>query len=109
MITLQNVQLRYFKKSLIFFVNVPLFPDNAAVTIGHVDCTADGNTNRELCSAHGVNGFPTLNIYKDGQKADEYNGKRDLEDLVAFVEKQLAEPAAPAEAEAVEAEAKDEL
>lgn len=85
------------------------FKDNAAVTIGHVDCTADGNTNRELCSAHGVNGFPTLNIYKDGQKADEYNGKRDLEDLVAFVEKQLAEAAAPAEAEAVEAEAKDEL
>ena len=42
--------------------------DNAEVTIGHVDCTADGNANRELCSTHGVNGFPTLNIYKNGEK-----------------------------------------
>jgi len=74
------------------------------VTIGH-DCTADGNANRELCSAHGVNGFPTLNIYKNGEKAEEYSGKRDLEDLAAFVEKHLAAPAAAEEAK----EAKDEL
>jgi len=73
------------------------------VTIGHVDCTADGNANRELCSAHGVNGFPTLNIYKNGEKAEEYSGKRDLEDLAAFVEKHLAAPADEAK------EAKDEL
>jgi len=76
------------------------YKDNAEVTIGHVDCTADGNANRELCSSHGVNGFPTLNIYKNGEKAEEYSGKRDLEDLAAFVEKHLAAPAA---------EAKDEL
>jgi len=80
------------------------YKDNAEVTIGHVDCTADGNANRELCSTHGVNGFPTLNIYKNGEKAEEYSGKRDLEDLAAFVEKHLAAPAAE-EAK----EAKDEL
>ena len=98
--------------------------DNAEVTIGHVDCTADGNANRELCSTHGVNGFPTLNIYKNGEKvfrkqnlvcpciwwldsqAEEYSGKRDLEDLAAFVEKHLA-ASAPAADEAKEA--KDEL
>ena len=34
-------------------------------------------------------------------QAEEYSGKRDLEDLAAFVEKHLAAPAA--------AEAKDEL
>jgi len=78
------------------------FADNELVTVGHVDCTADGNANRELCSEHGVNGFPTLNIYKDGEKAEEYSGKRDLADLVAFIEKHLA---APAE----EKEGKDEL
>ena len=38
------------------------------VTIGHVDCTAGDNINKELCNSHGVNGFPTLNIYKDGVK-----------------------------------------
>ena len=44
------------------------FSQTAEVTIGHVDCTADGNANRELCSAHGVNGFPTLNSYKNGEE-----------------------------------------
>ena len=34
-----------------------------------------------------MNGFPTLNIYKDGEKVDEFNGKRGLEDLAAFVDK----------------------
>ena len=34
-----------------------------------------------------MNGFPTLNLYKDGKKAEEYSGKRNLDDLVAFVEK----------------------
>ena len=77
--------------------------------IAHVDCTAADNTNRPLCDAQGVNGFPTLHIYKDGVKvrialiighlsnlthnhpqAEEYNGKRDLAELEKFVEKHLA-------------------
>lgn len=37
-----------------------------------------------------MNGFPTLNIYKDGEKVEEFNGKRGLEDLVAFVDKAVA-------------------
>ena len=36
-----------------------------------------------------VNGFPTLNIYKNGKKIEEFNGKRSLEDLEAFVNKHL--------------------
>ena len=39
--------------------------------IGHVDCTAGDNMNKELCNSNGVNGFPTLNIYKDGVKVIE--------------------------------------
>jgi len=66
------------------------YKDNAGVTIGHVDCTAAENANRALCDSNGVNGFPTLNIYKDGEKAEEYSGKRDLDSLSAFVEKHLA-------------------
>ena len=42
--------------------------DNSGVVIAHVDCTAADNTNRPLCDAQGVNGFPTLHIYKDGVK-----------------------------------------
>lgn len=57
------------------------------VTIAHVDCTADNNVNRELCDGQGVNGFPTLLIYKNGVKVDEYNGNRELADLQTFVQK----------------------
>jgi len=72
------------------------------VMIGHVDCTAGDNINRELCNSNGVNGFPTLNIYKDGVKVEEYSGKRDLSQLQDFVEKHLS-------AKTEEKEAKDEL
>jgi len=77
------------------------FKDNENVVIGHVDCTAGDNAHRALCDSNGVNGFPTLNIYKNGEKVDEYNGKRDLVDLHEFVEKQLSAKE--------EKEAKDEL
>jgi len=84
------------------------YQDNAGVTIGHVDCTADDNANRELCNEQGVNGFPTLNIYKDGEKVDEYSGKRELEALVAFVESHSKVEKVEDTAEE-KAEAKDEL
>jgi len=72
------------------------------VKIAHVDCTAGDNVNKELCNSNGVNGFPTLNIYKDGVKVEEYNGKRDLAQLQEFVEKHLS-------AKTADKEAKDEL
>merc|ERR1712168_520756 len=72
------------------------YADNEDVIIGHVDCTAADNINRPLCDAQGVNGFPTLNVYKDGVKAEEYNGKRDLAELAKFVEKHLAAEPTPA-------------
>lgn len=64
------------------------FAENNGVTIAKVDCTADDNTNKDLCNSQGVNGFPTLNIYKNGEKIEEFNGKRTIEDLEAFVNKQ---------------------
>jgi len=70
------------------------YADNDDVSIGHVDCTADDNINRALCDGQGVNGFPTLNIYKSGEKVEEYSGKRDMDSLVAFVEKHTAPAAA---------------
>jgi len=61
------------------------YAGNDDVTIAKVDCTADGNVNKELCDGQDVKGFPTLNIYKDGKKITEYNGKRGLDELDAFV------------------------
>jgi thioredoxin domain-containing protein 5 len=59
------------------------FVENAQVKIAKVDCTMQEN--REICSIQEVNGFPTLFIYKNGQKISEYNGSRSLEDLYEFV------------------------
>jgi len=63
------------------------YASTEGVTIAKVDCTSNDNKNKELCNAQGVNGFPTLNIYKDGEKVDEFNGKRGLDDLAVFVDK----------------------
>jgi len=63
------------------------YKDNDKVIIAKVDCTSDGNKNKDLCNDQGVNGFPTLNIYRGGKKVEEFNGKRGLEDLTAFVDK----------------------
>lgn len=61
------------------------FVDTATVKIAKVDCTDQAS--KELCGTQEVNGFPTLYIYKDGQKLQEYNGNRSLEDLVEFVQR----------------------
>lgn len=67
------------------------FSENKNVKIGKVDCTSEENKNKELCNENGVNGFPTLILFKNGEKVSEYNGKRDLEDLKSFVSKHLEE------------------
>jgi len=83
------------------------YTENKDVAIGHVDCTENDNENKAICDGNGVNGFPTLLIFKDGVKVEEYNGKRGLDELAAFVEKHTAVPEeAP---EAPEAPEKDEL
>jgi len=86
------------------------YEGNAAIKIGHVDCTADDNLNRALCDSEGVNGFPTLNIYKNGKKVEEYSGKRDLSVLQDFVDKHAKAEAEEEEEEKGDAkDAKDEL
>lgn len=59
------------------------FLGNVNVKIAHVDCTL--SENKDLCTTQEVNGFPTLYIYKNGEKITEYNGSRSLEDLYDFV------------------------
>ncbi len=57
-----------------------------------------------------MNGFPTLLIFSNGEKVGEYNGKRELEDLKAFVNKHLeGEKKEEAEEKAAEEKPKDEL
>jgi len=53
------------------------FAGNKEVLVGDVDCTAAG---KDLCSTHGVQGFPTI---KSGDPAalDDYQGGRDFDSL----------------------------
>lgn len=65
------------------------YQGDSQVTIGHVDCSAADNINHELCEENDVDGVPTINAYREGVKAGEHTGKRELEDLEEFVEQQL--------------------
>jgi len=64
------------------------YVENDNVKIFTVVCTAepaDGNVNEELCDGQDFDGFPTLNLYKDGKKITEYTGKETVEALVEFI------------------------
>jgi len=43
------------------------------ITLGKVDATVEG----ELAKQHMVTGFPTIILFKNGVKVEEYNGERD--------------------------------
>ena len=51
---------------------------------------ADGDKNREALSEHGVRGFPTIRLYKDGQAGEEYSGNRTAKSFVDFAKKTCA-------------------
>lgn len=57
------------------------YADSSSVIIGDVDCTV----HQDLCSKHGVQGYPTIKTFKQGEEAESYNGGRDLESLKKHV------------------------
>lgn len=64
------------------------FSDSKVVVIADVDCTV----HKELCSEHGVRGYPTIKYYQGGEPED-YKGGRSLKDLQKFVKDNLMDPA----------------
>jgi len=64
------------------------FADSSSVLIADVDCTADG---KELCEKNGVQGYPTVKYYKDGdiEVGEDYQLGRDFDTLKGFVEDSL--------------------
>lgn len=55
--------------------------ENRGMQIAKVDCTK----NRDLCSEQQIEGYPSLFLYKNSEKINEYFGERDYDDLLAFV------------------------
>jgi len=67
------------------------FADSTTALVGDADCTAEG---KELCSTHGVSGYPTIK-YGDPGDLKDYNGGRSLEDLQKFARESLGPQCGP--------------
>ncbi|XP_039622871.1 protein disulfide isomerase family A, member 7 [Polypterus senegalus] len=54
------------------------------VPLAKVDCTA----NSETCTKFGVNGYPTLKIFRNGEESSAYDGPRSADGIVSHMKKQ---------------------
>lgn len=68
------------------------FKGSPASLVADVDCTADG---KELCSTHGVKGYPTIK-YGDPAELKDYNGERTYAGLKKFADENLGPTCGPA-------------
>jgi thioredoxin-like negative regulator of GroEL len=57
----------------------------SSVFIADINCTNEDS----LCSKVGVQGYPTIKVYKDG-KMEDYKGGRSFDELLEFVNTELA-------------------
>ncbi|KAI2493554.1 hypothetical protein MHU86_20983 [Fragilaria crotonensis] len=63
------------------------YAGSSSVLIGDVDCTDSGDS---LCQKFGVQGYPTLKFFKDGNlEGEDYTSGRDFDSLKTFVSEEL--------------------
>jgi len=66
------------------------FKDSKTALIADVDCTV----HQDLCSKHGVQGYPTIK-YGDPNNLEDYQGGRSLDDLEKFASENLGPSCGP--------------
>ncbi|XP_071054309.1 protein disulfide-isomerase A3-like [Onthophagus taurus] len=59
-----------------------------AIVLAKVDCTSDGEI---ICKELSIGGFPTLKLYKFGTFIEDYDGRRNVEDLVLYMKSKSVE------------------
>lgn len=52
-----------------------------SVALAKIDCTAETKS----CGTYGVSGYPTLKIFKNGEKSEDYNGPREADGIVKYM------------------------
>ncbi|CAG0886167.1 unnamed protein product [Darwinula stevensoni] len=63
------------------------FIGKEGIRIAKVDCTASDS--KSLCDSFEVDGFPTILLFRNGEKISEYEGNRDLSDLTSYLMKHV--------------------
>ena len=74
--------------------------DEAAATLKKENSKAvlvkvDATENRNVASEHGVQGFPTIKLFRDGEFESDYDGGREAYDLAEYMRKAAAEASKP--------------
>eukprot|EP01133_Synstelium_polycarpum_P000220 gene220-268_t len=57
------------------------FAGSKQVVIAKVDC----DVHKEVCTKHGVSGYPTLKIFTKSTEAKDYNGMRSVDEIITYV------------------------
>jgi hypothetical protein len=81
------------------------FKDSKTALIADVDCTTGG---KELCSTHGVRGYPSIK-YGDPNNLEDYKGGRTFDALKKFAEENLGPTCGPANLDLCDDEKKAEI
>merc|ERR1712037_136331 len=71
---------------------IAAFKDSKTALVADVDCTTGG---KDLCSAQGVRGYPTIK-YGDPNNLEDYKGGRTYDDLKKFADENLGPSCGPA-------------
>jgi len=56
------------------------------INIAKVECTKD----MDFCTSQGIDGFPTVYVYENGKKYEEYLGNHEINEMFTYVQEQVA-------------------